>query len=187
MSTGRLNATKEASPSSSFPNTDAKPPVLVNGSLIATNRPYRCTFAGCDKAYTKPSRLEEHERTHTNLVRHFSLIKHIAKTHVQMNFLAYNHLMISTCRDHGLLSVRMFARRVANHTSVRATSRRTHAVTSQSTSDRSNAPHKAVASDSARHSISGDMRTCTPVRNPSQYAFLTPPYFFSPLNLCIWI
>lgn len=28
-------------------------------------RPYRCTFDGCNRAYTKPCRLEEHQRTHT--------------------------------------------------------------------------------------------------------------------------
>ncbi|KAJ3550941.1 hypothetical protein NMY22_g112 [Coprinellus aureogranulatus] len=41
-------------------------PVLINGKLVAnTKRRYHCTFAGCDKAYSKPSRLEEHERSHT--------------------------------------------------------------------------------------------------------------------------
>lgn len=32
-------------------------------------RPYRCTYEGCSKAYTKPSRLAEHERSHTGDVR----------------------------------------------------------------------------------------------------------------------
>ncbi|KAF6760174.1 transcription factor iiia [Ephemerocybe angulata] len=41
-------------------------PVLINGKLVAnTKRRYQCTHPGCDKAYTKPSRLEEHERAHT--------------------------------------------------------------------------------------------------------------------------
>ncbi|KII95731.1 hypothetical protein PLICRDRAFT_693882 [Plicaturopsis crispa FD-325 SS-3] len=41
-------------------------PILVNGNLIPhTSRRYKCTHQGCDKAYTKPSRLEEHERSHT--------------------------------------------------------------------------------------------------------------------------
>ncbi|KAF9018466.1 hypothetical protein BDZ89DRAFT_1165183 [Hymenopellis radicata] len=42
--------------------------IIVNGELVIdTKKRYKCTFAGCDKAYTKPSRLEEHERTHTGL------------------------------------------------------------------------------------------------------------------------
>ncbi|KAF8629851.1 hypothetical protein AX15_003213 [Amanita polypyramis BW_CC] len=41
-------------------------PMLVNGALVGgTKKRYKCTFLGCEKAYTKPSRLSEHERTHT--------------------------------------------------------------------------------------------------------------------------
>lgn len=41
-------------------------PILVNGSLVVnTKRRYQCTYERCEKAYTKPSRLEEHERSHT--------------------------------------------------------------------------------------------------------------------------
>ncbi|KAK0486196.1 hypothetical protein IW261DRAFT_1454169, partial [Armillaria novae-zelandiae] len=44
-------------------------PILVNGELISyTKKRYRCTFDGCDKGYTKTSRLEEHERSHTEQV-----------------------------------------------------------------------------------------------------------------------
>ncbi|KZT50644.1 hypothetical protein CALCODRAFT_461473 [Calocera cornea HHB12733] len=44
--------------------------LLVNGKLLAREkgvRPkrYACTWPGCEKAYTKPVRLEEHERSHT--------------------------------------------------------------------------------------------------------------------------
>ncbi|KAH6914256.1 transcription factor iiia [Coprinopsis sp. MPI-PUGE-AT-0042] len=46
--------------------SDYEKPILINGKLSApTKRRYKCTYEGCDKAYTKPSRLEEHERTHT--------------------------------------------------------------------------------------------------------------------------
>lgn len=69
-------------PSSCSEHSDLEPvastsqakPVLINGRLVAnTKKRYRCTFAGCDKAYTKPSRLEEHERSHTGEVSGFVL------------------------------------------------------------------------------------------------------------------
>ena len=44
--------------------------VLVNGSLVKNaKRKYHCTFSGCEKSYSKPCRLEEHERSHTGEVR----------------------------------------------------------------------------------------------------------------------
>ncbi|KAI0065732.1 hypothetical protein BV25DRAFT_1879591 [Artomyces pyxidatus] len=46
----------------------SRAPILINGKVVAgTTRRYQCTYDGCDKAYTKPSRLEEHERSHTGL------------------------------------------------------------------------------------------------------------------------
>jgi len=43
--------------------------VLVNGSLVKNaKKKYHCTFSGCDKSYSKPCRLEEHERSHTGEV-----------------------------------------------------------------------------------------------------------------------
>ncbi|KAF9777877.1 hypothetical protein BJ322DRAFT_1094846 [Thelephora terrestris] len=40
--------------------------VLVNGSLVKNaKKKYHCTFSGCGKSYSKPCRLEEHERSHT--------------------------------------------------------------------------------------------------------------------------
>ncbi|KZP01840.1 hypothetical protein CALVIDRAFT_474486 [Calocera viscosa TUFC12733] len=44
--------------------------LLVNGKLVSRGKGqrtkrYACTWSGCGKAYTKPVRLEEHERTHT--------------------------------------------------------------------------------------------------------------------------
>ncbi|EJU03438.1 hypothetical protein DACRYDRAFT_77042 [Dacryopinax primogenitus] len=44
--------------------------VLVNGALVQNEKKkkaknYACTWPGCAKAYTKPIRLEEHERSHT--------------------------------------------------------------------------------------------------------------------------
>ena len=52
------------------PATSSTPPILINGRLVpSTKRRYRCTYDSCEKAYTKPSRLIEHERTHTGDVR----------------------------------------------------------------------------------------------------------------------
>ncbi|KAH0589146.1 hypothetical protein H2248_004912 [Termitomyces sp. 'cryptogamus'] len=46
--------------------TRSNPFILVNGALVAnTKKRYQCTYAGCDKSYSKPSRLEEHQRSHT--------------------------------------------------------------------------------------------------------------------------
>jgi len=43
--------------------------VLVNGSLVKNaKKKYHCTFSSCDKLYSKPCRLEEHERSHTGEV-----------------------------------------------------------------------------------------------------------------------
>lgn len=43
--------------------------ILVNGSLIPNiKKRYKCLHPGCQKSYAKPSRLEEHERSHTGIV-----------------------------------------------------------------------------------------------------------------------
>ena len=53
------------SSSSPPPSTSAKP-ILVNGVLLPhTEKRYACTYHGCQKSYSKPSRLAEHERSHT--------------------------------------------------------------------------------------------------------------------------
>ncbi|KAJ8696715.1 hypothetical protein PTI98_006561 [Pleurotus ostreatus] len=50
------------------PSTSRSAVMMVNGTLqMCPKRRYQCTFEGCEKAYTKPSRLEEHERSHTGL------------------------------------------------------------------------------------------------------------------------
>ena len=39
-----------------------------NEKETGTARRFRCGFEGCEKSYKKPSRLEEHERSHTGEV-----------------------------------------------------------------------------------------------------------------------
>lgn len=43
--------------------------IVRNPSSSSKPRPYVCTHSGCDKSYRKPSRLQEHERSHTGEVR----------------------------------------------------------------------------------------------------------------------
>ncbi|QRV73745.1 C2H2 zinc finger [Ceratobasidium sp. AG-Ba] len=60
LSTSTMSKPK---PSTKFPEY-----IIVNGKLCAKSRtakPYACTHEGCGKSYRKPSRLEEHERSHT--------------------------------------------------------------------------------------------------------------------------
>nr|GAT57901.1 transcriptional factor IIIa [Mycena chlorophos] len=51
----------------STPGPSKPAPVIINGTLVqpTTKKRYQCTHPGCLKAYSKPSRLEEHERSHT--------------------------------------------------------------------------------------------------------------------------
>lgn len=46
--------------------------IIVNGKLVFDDkRRFKCTFPDCTKIYKKPSRLEEHERTHSGQVDTF--------------------------------------------------------------------------------------------------------------------
>ena len=44
------------------------PPGPSTSTEVPTKKRHRCTYQGCEKAYSKPSRLEEHERSHTGQV-----------------------------------------------------------------------------------------------------------------------
>jgi hypothetical protein len=43
-------------------------PVPSKPSSGSAKKKYNCTFEGCEKAFTKPTRLEEHKRSHTGEV-----------------------------------------------------------------------------------------------------------------------
>lgn len=78
-----LHLASSPEPSQTQSDSDFQPPafnhasssktsslIVVNGQLVAhTKKKYMCTISGCSKAYSKPSRLEEHERSHTGEVR----------------------------------------------------------------------------------------------------------------------
>lgn len=55
----------------SQPSAPAWIPSQPHLEKVRDAKPYKCVFPGCDKAYPKPSRLAEHERVHTDEVRHF--------------------------------------------------------------------------------------------------------------------
>jgi hypothetical protein len=61
-------------PSSSATKTSARPSRRTTAeratSLKMKPRPYACTHSGCEKSYRKPSRLQEHERSHTGEANH---------------------------------------------------------------------------------------------------------------------
>lgn len=64
-----LTSDTEFEQGSSTKTKSASAPVLVNGNLVQnTKYIYKCTYDGCERAYSKPSRLEEHERSHTGEV-----------------------------------------------------------------------------------------------------------------------
>ena len=46
-----------------------------NGRVPDPQRPYACSFEGCGKTYKKPSRLAEHERSHTGVVSALSYLR----------------------------------------------------------------------------------------------------------------
>ncbi|KNZ58419.1 hypothetical protein VP01_1932g1 [Puccinia sorghi] len=77
--------TTNSTPSPPGSPSSSHPPqlIIVNGKLIDTRsksnenlkelskpRKYLCHWEGCHKSYTKPVRLEEHLRSHTNEVLH---------------------------------------------------------------------------------------------------------------------
>ncbi len=71
----RLTSSPEPSTNDSDCNPSSQP-ILVNGVLVEkTKKRYKCTFSSCDKAYTKPSRLVEHERSHTGEVCRIHIFK----------------------------------------------------------------------------------------------------------------
>ena len=65
-------ASSRASDAAAGPSTSKNGRILGRRTAKTREKVYRCDLEGCDKAYTKPSRLAEHTRSHTGHVRTFS-------------------------------------------------------------------------------------------------------------------
>ncbi|KAF8995512.1 hypothetical protein BDQ17DRAFT_1311014 [Cyathus striatus] len=93
----RLTSSPEPSAQSTSSKVALRPPILVNGVLVPyTNKPYKCTYQSCGKSYSKPSRLEEHQRSHTGdrpFVCHTCDKSYFRETHLHAH--ARSHLPAS--------------------------------------------------------------------------------------------
>jgi hypothetical protein len=119
---------------------------------MAAGSQYKCTFSGCEKAYTKPCRLEEHERSHTGEVRFpHSLFDKLLTGRANKFFMEK--------------SARSCARPAKSLTCDRRTFKFTHARIFLWRIDLFSAPRQSVASVSAPHNTLNGTRTCTEVPN----------------------
>lgn len=110
----------------------ALPVTTSSSSTLKSKRHYACTFKGCIKTYTKPSRLTEHERSHTGDVRYS---------------ISSPNIVIDT-NDSALL----FAAFAQSPIFVKLTSKRTHAHIYQVPPSLLLVPNKGAGSDSGLHS-----------------------------------
>lgn len=118
------------------------PPIIVNGSLVPhTNKRYKCTYSNCEKSYSKPSRLSEHERSHTG----------------QVVYSVYFH-SLSFINNTSVLSSAIFA---TNRIFGKLIFKHTHVVTFRSPLGRWLAPRQTAGSGSGPHSIFVYMKTGT--------------------------
>ncbi|KAG8726278.1 Strongly-conserved Zn-finger binding protein (TFIIIA), partial [Ceratobasidium sp. 428] len=86
--------------------------LLINGKPVARSKcvkPYVCTYGGCGKSYRKPSRLEEHERSHTGETNNLKLLtkRPFVCSNCQKTYLRESHLRAHS-RSHLPPSARPF-------------------------------------------------------------------------------
>jgi hypothetical protein len=121
----------------------SRQPVIVNGKLLLNpKRIYKCTFDSCDKSYAKPSRLEEHERSHTGDVGQID----------------HTHFPIVTLINFAI-SARTFAPRARSHIFAKLICKLTYAPTCPSLTDPLSAKSPTATSDSGRPSTSERIKT----------------------------
>ena len=82
-------------------STSKVAPIIINGVLVEhTKKRYCCTYERCGKAYTKPSRLVEHERSHTGQVRRIFCWLNISSDTATSGRLFVKHAGIPTFEKH---------------------------------------------------------------------------------------
>lgn len=115
--------------------------------VFDSGRQFKCGFEGCSKSYTKPSRLAEHERTHTGEVRTVVL------------------LLIKSDND---LSVPMPVRPVTKHIFENHISKHIHALIYLNHRSHSFVITPDVVKDSGQHNTSMYTVSFIRVRSPSR-------------------
>jgi hypothetical protein len=116
---------------------------------------YHCTFAACDKAYRKPSRLEEHIRSHTGEVSSMNDLSNLEDTWSDFSLL--------------FCSGRLFVSPATSRTCARTTFRPTHGHTYPHPTSLLCVPTRNAGNSSGRRSICECMsRVCTKARRTSR-------------------
>ncbi len=120
-------------------------------SASSAKKRYACTYEGCTRAYAKPSRLAEHERSHTGDVRLFAPDR-----------------LSQGSFDHVVYSDRTCAQHATNLTCEKLISKLMPARTCQALPNHTPARSQDAGSGSGPRNISAPMLNCTEERSLSR-------------------